>query len=203
MSENQPYLSLLKLCLNEKIHIIPATIKIKRKDKNIKKARENLLKIINTYDSLLKQLSLEYDYILLDCAPGFDLEAIATLHVAGALLIVTNPDYPSIVTAAKAIEYAKRLKVPVGGLILNKVENKRYELKSEEIEKALKIKIIQKIPFDKKIPKSIAHRRPLILFKPRSKASKAYNKLAEIIVGNKKLKKKNFFKKLKFKKNKK
>ena len=111
---------------HENLHIIPASIKIKKTEKNVKKVRENIRKLIDYYEDLLKDFSKEYDLILLDCAPGFDLEAIATMHVAGGLLLVTNPEYPAIVTAAKALEYAKTLKVPVGGLILNKVGKKKY-----------------------------------------------------------------------------
>lgn len=167
---------------NDNLHIIPASIKIRKQDRNIKDLRTNIYKIVKHYDRLLKNLSKYYDLIFLDSSPGFDIESIAAMHVAGGLLIVTNPDYPSIVTAAKTIEYAKAMKIPMGGLVLNKVRNKKYELKGGDIEAALGIKIIGEIPFDKKIPESIAKRKPLVLLKPRSKASKAYRKLAESMV---------------------
>jgi chromosome partitioning protein len=167
------------------LHIIPASITIKKEERNVYTARENIRKIIKYYDKLLKDLSKEYDLILLDCAPGLDIESIATLHVAGGLLLVTNPDYPSIITAVKAMEYAKYLKMPVGGVILNKVRNKKYELTKKEIEEALEMKVIQEIPFDNNIPKSIANKIPIVLFRPYSKASIAYKKLAASIVGKK------------------
>ncbi|MBU2562794.1 MAG: AAA family ATPase [Nanoarchaeota archaeon] len=170
---------------SENLHIIPASIKIKKKDRNLNKMRENVQKIINNYDKLLKDVSKKYDLILLDCAPGFDIEAIATMHVAGGLLLVTNPEYPAIVTAVKAIEYAKSLKMPVGGIVLNKVNNKKYEITKEEIEDALRVNVIGKIPFDKKMSQSISESIPLVLFRPRSKASKAYKKLAAKLSGEK------------------
>ena len=181
---------------DDNLHIIPASIKIRKKDRNIKDLRTNIYKIVKYYDYLLRDLSKYYDLIFLDCSPGFDIESIAAMHVAGGLLIVTNPDYPSIVTAAKAVEYAKAMKIPVGGLVLNKVRNKKYELKAEDIEDALGIKVIVKIPFDKRIPESIAKRKPLVLLKPRSKASRAYKRLAESIVG-KKPKKSNHLERIK------
>jgi len=168
---------------NENLHIIPASIKIKKKDKNIQKMREGIQKIINQYERLLNELANEYDMILLDCSPGFDIEAIATMYVAGGLLLVTNPDYPAIVSAAKAMEYAKFVKMPVGGIILNKIRNKKYELTKEEIEESLEMKVIQEIPFDDKIPKSIANKTPIVLLYPYSKSSVAYKKLAASIVG--------------------
>lgn len=188
---------------DENLHIIPASIKIRKKDKNIKTFRSNLHKLIKQYENLLEDLSKEYDFVLLDCAPGFDLEAIAALHIAGALILVTNPEYPAIVSAAKAAEYARILKVPVGGIVLNKIRNKKYELSEEDIEKALGIKIIEKIPMDKKIPQSIANRTPVVLFRPKSKSGKAYKRLAATILGKEPIKKFSKLKKIfKFKKKK-
>lgn len=182
---------------HDNLHIIPASIRVSKKNKSLVEVRLDLQKIINSYGKLLKNLSPKYDLILLDCAPGFDLEAIAAMHVAGGLLLVTNPDYPSLVTAAKAIEYAKMAKIPVGGIVLTKIMNKRYELKKKDIEDALHMKVTEEIPFDKKIPHSIANRIPIVLFRPNSKSSRAYRRLAATLIGKKH--KINFFKGLLYK----
>lgn len=168
---------------HENLDLIPASIKIKKRDKNIYNMRKNIQKIVNYYDAILSKLYKEYDLILLDCAPGFDIEAIAAMQVAGGLLLVTNPEYPAIITAVKAVEYAKKSKIPVGGIVLNKVRNKKYELKKDTIEDVLKIKVIEIIPFDKRIPESIAKKIPVVLFKPYSKSGKAYKRLAASIIG--------------------
>ncbi len=168
---------------HENLHVIPASIKVKKNERSLTAARKNIQKIVTYYNRLLSDLSKKYDLILLDCAPGFDVEAIAAMQVAGGLLIVTNPDYPSLVTAAKAIQYAKLAKMPVGGIVLNKIMGKRYELTAGEIEGALKVKVIERIPFDKKIPKSIANRIPNVLFSPNSKSAKAYKRLAASLIG--------------------
>ena len=168
---------------HENLHIIPASIKIKKKDKTLIAARNSIQKIVKYYDKILKDLSKKYDLILLDCAPGFDIEAIAAMQVAGGLLLVTNPDYPSLITAAKALQYAKMSNIPVGGIVLTKIMGKKYELTVDEIENALKVKVIERIPFDKKIPKSIANRIPNVLFSPNSKSSRAYKRLAGSLIG--------------------
>lgn len=185
---------------HKNLHVIPASIKAGKKNKNIKNIREELFKLSQKYEKFLEQLSSEYDLVLLDCAPGFDLETLAAMHVAGGMIIVTNPDYPSIVTAIRVAEYAKKIKMPVGGLVLNKIRNKKYELTKPEIEKALGMKIIQEIPFDKKIPKSIALKKPIVLSNKNSKSGKAFRKLAASIIGQES--KKRLIKKRKTKKNK-
>ena len=73
--------------------------------------------------------------------------------------------------------------MPVGGLVLNNVRNKKYELKRDNIENTLKIKILGEIPYDKRIPESIARRKPVVLFKPNSKSGRAFKNLAAILVG--------------------
>ncbi len=171
---------------SENLHIIPASIQIKKKTKNPQKMVSEIQKIIEEYEKLLEGFYKDYDLILLDCAPGFDIEAIATMNVAGGLLIVTNPEYPSVASAVKSIEYAKHSKMPVGGIILTKVRGKRHELTKKEIENALKIKVVQEIPYDKAISESINKRMPLVLLRPYSKAARAYKKLAQTIIGYKK-----------------
>lgn len=168
---------------SDKLHVIPASIKIKKKDKDVKDFRANIHKMITNYENVLNKLAEEYDLVLLDCSPGFDIEGIAAMHVAGGLLLVTNPDYPSIVTAVKASEYAKLVGIPVGGVVLNKVTKKNHELTKDTIEKTLKMKVLQEIPFDKAIPKAIASKKPGVLFSPYSKSSIAYKKLAAPLVG--------------------
>jgi len=168
---------------HENLHLIPASIKIKKRDKNPKNVQKNIMKLVGYYDKILKELHKEYDVVLLDCAPGFDIESLASMHVAGGLLLITNPEMPSLVTAVKAVEYAKNFKIPVGGIVLNKVRKKKYEIPDKDIEDLLKIKVVEKIPFNHKISESIAKKIPLVLFKPRSKTSKAYKRLAGTIIG--------------------
>ena len=180
---------------SENLDVIPAAIKIKKRTRNPQLMFKEIYKIVQEYDSLLNKFQKDYDLIILDCAPGFDIESIATMQIAGGIIVVANPEYPSIVSAARCIEYAKHLRMPVGGMVLTKVRNKSHELKKDEIEKALKIKIIQEIPYDKKISESINRRVPLILLKPFSRASRAYKKLASSLVESNK--KENFFSKIK------
>jgi len=107
------------------------------------------------------------------------------MQVADGLLLVTNPEYPAIAACAKSIEYAKMLKVPMTGVVLNKVRNKSYELTPEQIEKSLKKKLIEIIPMNNRVPESIANKIPIVLFKPHNKASLAYKRLAAYLIDEK------------------
>ena len=168
---------------NEMLDVIPASISIEKRDRNFKKLEGSIKKVTGHYNLLLKNLVDDYDIILLDSAPGFSVESIATLKIVGSVLIVTNPDYPSVVSTTKSILYAQRMKVPTKGIILTKVTKEKYELTPEDIEKSLEVKIIKEIPFDKKIPESIANKTPIVLFDPYCGVSIAYKELAASLIG--------------------
>jgi len=170
---------------NENLHIIPASIVIEKKDRNIKSMQKNVKRIVNSFDKLLKQLVKKYDVVILDAAGGFSTESTATMMVADKLLLVTNPEYPAILATAKCIEYARLMKTPIGGLIVTKVKGKYYELTKKEIEEALDVKVIGTVPLDENVPKSIAHKMPVMSFRPYSKASIAYKKIAASVIGEK------------------
>lgn len=81
------------------------------------------------------------------------------------------------------MEYAKFLKRPIIGIVLNKVRGKSYELTKEEVEESLGVNVIAEIPDDPKVPESIAYRIPVVSYSPRSPASIAYKKLAAQLIG--------------------
>ncbi len=170
---------------NDNLDIIPASLKSfdLEKEDDFYTFPEKIRKLVNHYDIILSSMVKKYDLILLDSAPGFSFEAIASMQIADGVLFVTNPDYPALVATAKAVAYANRLEVPSGGLVLNKVTKNNYELNAQDIEELVFAKIAAQIPLDNKIPESIAKGVPIVLHKPYSKSSIAYKKLAGLLVG--------------------
>ena len=167
----------------DNLDIIPASLTLK-KERAFTPENE-IQEMVYHYDILLSQVANEYDLIILDTTPGFSADTLISMKVADILIFVTNPDYPSLVACTKAVEYAKKMKVLVKGIVLNKVRQKSYELSPKEIEKALRVQVLQTIPFDTAIIKSIAQRKPVVLYKPRSQASLAYKKLVANLIEEK------------------
>lgn len=168
---------------NDNLDIIPASIVIEKKDKNIKTMQKSIKHVTAHFDLLLSQIAKRYDLILLDAAGGFGVEALATMEASDGILLVTNPEYPAILATAKLVEYAKLLKVPMGGIMLTKVRGKTYELSKEEIEESLKVKVIGEVPMDNNIPKAIAKKVPVTVYKPYCKSSVIYKQVAASILG--------------------
>lgn len=165
------------------LFVIPASTVIERGDRNPSTMQERIRKITNHYNILLSQVAKDYDLILLDSAPGFGVEALASMQVADGVMLVTNPEYPALASAVKAVEYAKILKVPMMGVVLNKVVGASYEPTKRDVEKALGVSVAQVIPMDLKVKEAIAKKIPIVAYSPNSSASIAFKKLAASIIG--------------------
>lgn len=132
---------------------------------------------------ILETLAQTYTYVLVDSAPGLEKQAMAIAQSCDELLVVINLELPSVTDAIKIIEFARENNIPVGGLIINKVFSKNFELRPDEVESVTNVPIIAMIPFDMNIPKSIAAKAPLVQFIPSSPAAIEFKRLAAKLSG--------------------
>ena len=155
------------------LHIIPSSLV-----NDGKKIRPSEL------NKKLKSLN-NYDLILLDSAPGIGNDAKIAIKSSDFLLVVITPDFPTLETAMKTIEMAKKLKTPVEGIIINRVKNRKYELTKKYIERMLGFPVIMTIPEDEVVNEALSVRMPSVLYKKNSKSSKSFIELAGILFGKK------------------
>jgi MinD-like ATPase involved in chromosome partitioning or flagellar assembly len=116
-----------------------------------------------------------YDFIILDTAPGFyEPEAMKLLDEA---ILVATPDTPAVT----GILRLNRILKGTGAeryIVLNKVKGKKYELQADEIEDASGDKVVAAIPDDDLVNESLAERIPACMMGRSSEFSKAVTKLA-------------------------
>ena len=144
--------------------------------------------------SKLKPLTKYYDYILLDSSPSLNEELVASLQAADEHYVVTTPDLPTLSTTLRAVRLAKEKGMQIRGLILNKVKNKKYELKKEEMERLTGIPVISILNDNIKVLEALSKVKPVTLYSPYSPVSLSYKKLAALI-SNSWYQEPNFFKK--------
>jgi len=123
------------------------------------------------------------DYVILDCAAGLGREAASAISASTEVLIVTNPDLPSVADALKTIKIAKDTGKSITGIVVNRVKGKEHELKKAEIEEILEAPVLSEIPEDKNVSKSIARKIPLSSFSPDSPASVEIRRLSHLLCG--------------------
>jgi chromosome partitioning protein len=133
----------------------------------------------------LKFLKRSYDVVLIDSSPSLGDETLAVMLASNGILIVTTPDCPTLSTTMKAIKTAKQRGTPILGIILNKVYNKNFEIPIGEIESFTEVPVMAIIPHDVNNLKALSEFTPSTLYKPKSKGSTEYKKLAAALIKEK------------------
>ncbi len=123
------------------------------------------------------------DYVLMDSAAGLGREALYAMQASNEILVVTNPDLPSVADALKVVKIAERTDKKVLGVVVNRVQRKWHELSDYEIEKTLGHKVLVTIPEDKNVAKAITLKMPVTEFAPTTESSLAIKQLAHNLVG--------------------
>jgi septum site-determining protein MinD len=131
----------------------------------------------------LMQIFDKNDVILLDASPGLGREAFATLKAVDEVIYVTTPYIPCIMDIVRCQEVVNELGIKPLGIVLNMVHKKKYEMTPIEIEQLTKVPVIASIPYDKNVNRSLASKTPVVVFKPKSKASKELIKLGKKLFG--------------------
>jgi MinD-like ATPase involved in chromosome partitioning or flagellar assembly len=109
------------------------------------------------------------------------------------LLIVTTPDHVTLAATLKAIKSAKEKRVPILGLILNKVHDKNFELTLEEIENMAGTEGLAVIPHEIEVLEALSTSTPSTLHRNNeSKSTLEYRKLAGALVGEEYTARRNF-----------
>ena len=123
------------------------------------------------------------DYVVMDSAAGLGREALSALSASDEIIIVTNPDLPSVTDALKMLKLAQESSIKVIGVALNRIKGHNHELSTEEIKDLLEVPIVAEIPEDANISKSIAEKKPIIQYSPNSPAAVEIKRLASFLTG--------------------
>jgi len=131
-----------------------------------------------------KMAKSKYDYVIIDCAPGFGKDVQVAIKACDELIVVTTPNIPDVEDAMKIIELLGMMKKKVKGFVLNRVSQERYELTAEQVEQTLGVPLLGIVPEDNKVPESIAAGVPLITYAKYSPASVEIKRIAAKVSGD-------------------
>ena len=131
----------------------------------------------------IKSLFGKADVILLDAAPGFGKEAVATIKACDEILFVINPFVPPMMDVIKSYQLAAQHGKKPLGIVMNMTGEGRHELTNYEVEQLVELPIISRVPRDKEVLRSLSSKLPVVDMNPKAKASKEISKLAAYLVG--------------------
>lgn len=130
-------------------------------------------------------LKKSYDIILLDSSPALDEETLGVMFASDDILVVTTPDHPTLSNTIRAVKLARQRGTPIIGLILNKVHGKNFELGIDDLERTLDVPVMAVIPHDTNVLKALSEFKAYPEFKPKSKGSEEFKRLAATLIGEK------------------
>ena len=155
------------------IKVLPADMSITRLSKTTS----------NELVNVLYKLADSFDFVLVDSAAGLGREAVTAIEAADELITVTNPEMPALVDALKLCKIADKLETTNLGVVLNRVRKDKHEMNAQEVREFLGMDIIGTIPEDKEFRKALAAKKPLVAYRPHSKASLGFKDVASSLVG--------------------
>lgn len=123
------------------------------------------------------------DYIIIDSAAGLGKEAVSAIEAADEILLVTNPNIPSVADALKTADIAKKMGKNIIGVVVNRRTSRDHELSIDQIRSIMEVPVISEIPEDRLVAESISSKRPVVDYAPNSDAAIEINRLAHKITG--------------------
>lgn len=130
-----------------------------------------------------KKLKKIADYVIYDSAAGLGDEAIAALESGDEMILVTNPEIPAVTDALKASKVIEQMGKKIRGVIVTRVRGSKNEMPIANIKEMLELPILGVIPEDEKVQEALMMKDALIHTHPRSRAARAYKKIAAKIAG--------------------
>lgn len=132
---------------------------------------------------LLSNLKKTYGFVLVDIESGLDESVMNILKACDEALVITNPQMPAVTEAGKIMQLCGEAKIPIRGLVVNRVGYVKAELSRDEIEEVFGVPVISSIPEDKRVYGSVDKAEPLVLIKGNSPAAKHFAQLAFNLAG--------------------
>ncbi len=169
-----------KLDIHNVIYYHPAGVKFVPTGATLKNIDERNQK--NLAEVILELVG-SVDIILIDAAAGIGGELKNAMSICDEILVVTNPDLPSIIEALKMHKYALKHKLKPLGILINRFSGKKYDLHSKNIEEFTEMPVVGIIPEDEEIKKAVMQNTSVILQNPEAKSAKEFKRIAARIVG--------------------
>lgn len=125
----------------------------------------------------------DYEFIILDSAPGLGREAMGVLNACNEIIFLTKPTVPNVVDVLRSKEVANLIGHKKFSIVLNMVRGKEYELTPEKAEELFEVPVLGIIPFDDNIMDSTAKGVPILWYDSKSKSCNSFLNIAMNISG--------------------
>ena len=136
-------------------------------------------KLKNAVDSLADTS----EFVVVDSPPGLGPDAMAAIKSCRELILVVTPEPTSMADALKIKSVAEKNNIKVIGVVSNFVTHDKTEIRKQDLETLLGIRIIAEIPDDFEARRSSAMQKPVALRLPAAAYSRAVIQIANTLPG--------------------
>jgi len=137
---------------------------------------------IERLEEVIKELKEYGEIIILDSAAGLGKEALSAITSGETIVVIVNPELPSLADALKVIKIAEELGNKDIKILVNRWSPKD-KIKLTQIEVYLEKPIIGTIPEDKRFKEAMEQKLPFVYLYPNSKTSIEIKKAAANLAG--------------------
>jgi septum site-determining protein MinD len=133
---------------------------------------------------IVKDVSKDFDVILLDTAAGIGPDVLATLHAAEELLVCTMAESIAVADSFKVILVGeRRLGMKIIGVTVDMVKGMKQEMQPKEIQKTLQTDILAIVPEDPHMRECSLEGVPVVIKYPTAPSAVAITNLAARLLG--------------------
>ncbi|WP_461863556.1 cell division ATPase MinD [Thermococcus sp.] len=131
---------------------------------------------------VIKSLKNEFDFILIDCPAGLQMDAMNAMLSGEEVVLVTNPEISCITDTMKVGIILRKAGLAVLGFVFNRYGRSKNDIPPEAAEEVMEIPLLAVIPEDPAVRKATLEGIPVVKHRPNSPAAKAFVKLADEII---------------------
>lgn len=153
--------------------IIPCSLSVKEMEKiNPDKLQD-----------VAKRLRKISEYVILDSAAGLGEDSMAAIDACDEVILVANPELPSVTDALKTAKIAESRGKIVRGVIITRVKKDGLDMPYMNVKDMLEMPILGIVPEDKAVRRSHLMKNAVYHTHPKSKAARAYHEIAKKLTG--------------------
>ncbi len=129
----------------------------------------------------IKKLKDAFDFVIIDCPAGLQMDAMNAMLSGEEVLLVTNPEISCITDTMKVGIVLKKAGLAVLGFVLNRYGRSDNDIPPDVAEEVMEVPLLEVIPEDPSVREATLEGIPVVEYKPNSEGAKAFMELAERI----------------------
>lgn len=156
----------------ENVDLIPAAIDWE----HVKKADPRKL------PGTVKPLKEYYDFVIIDCPAGLQMDAMNAMLSGDEVVLITNPEISCITDTMKVGIVLKKADLAVLGFVLNRYGRSENDIPPDVAEEVMEVPLLVVVPEDPKVREATLEGVPVVEYDSDSEGAKAFMKLAEEVL---------------------